>query len=116
MERRTVLLLLAIALAGYGAHRALTAIAMLPAPASLLMLLAFALEAVLAILAAVGVWRERDWAAAAVLGLGASIALTALIEVMLGVLGWLIALLIVIAAITAAVLLGAWLRRPRPVA
>lgn len=116
MERRTVLLLLSIALAGHGAHRALTSIAMLPAPASLLMLLAFALEAVLAILAAVGVWRGRDWAAAAVLGLGLSISLTALIEVVLGLLGWLIALLIVIAAILVALLLGAWLRRPSPVA
>ena len=74
MERRTGLLLIAIALGGYGVYRALYAIAMLPAPASLLLLLAFALEAVLAILAAVGVWRERDWAAAAVLRLGASIA------------------------------------------
>jgi hypothetical protein len=114
VERRTGRLLLALGLAGYGAHRALTAIAMLPSATSPPMLLAFALEAVLAILAAFGVWRERDWAAGAVLGLGLAIALTALIEVLLGVLGWLIALLIAIAAVAAALLLGAWLRRPRP--
>jgi hypothetical protein len=116
VERRPGLLLLAIALAGYGVYRALYAIAMLPAPASALLLLAFALEAVLAILAAVGVWRERDWAAAALLGLGLAIALTALIEVLLGILGWLIALFIAIAAIAVALLLGAWLRRPPRVA
>ena len=95
MERRTGTLLLALALAGYGAHRALTAIGMLPAPTSLPILLAFALEALL--------------------GLGLAIALTALIEVLLGVLGWLIALFIAVAAIAVALLLGAWLRRPRPV-
>jgi hypothetical protein len=115
VERRTGTLLLALALAGYGAHRALTAIGMLPAPTSLLMLLAFALEALLAILAAGGVWRERDWAAGALLGLGLAVALTALIEVLLGVLGWLIALFVAVAAIAVALLLGAWLRRPRPV-
>jgi hypothetical protein len=116
VERRTGSLLLALALVGYGVYRALYAIAMLPAPASPLLLFAFVLEAVLAILAALGVWRERDWAAAAVLGLGLAIALTALCEVLLGILGWLIALFIMVAAIAIALLLGAWLRRPRPVA
>jgi len=77
VERRTALLLIAIALAAYGVYHAIYAIAMLPVPASLLLLLGFALQAVLAILAAVGVWREQHWAATVLLLLGASIAATA---------------------------------------
>lgn len=116
VERRTALLLIALALGGFGVHRALYAIAMLPAPASALLLLCFVLQAALAILAAVGVWRERSWAGAALLWLGAVIAATALIEALvLGILGWLYALLIAVLAIAAALLLGAWLgRRPAP--
>ena len=115
MERHTRLLLIAIALAAYGVHRALYAIAMLPAPASLLLLLAFALQALLAILAAVGVWRQQRWAASALLLLGASIAATALVEAfVLGILAWLYALLIAIAAIVIALLLGAFVNRSGP--
>ena len=115
MERRTGLLLIALALGGFGIHRALLAIAMLPAPASLLLLVLFALQAALAIGAAVGVWRERSWAAAALLWLGALVALTALIEfLVLGILGGLYALLIAVLAIAGALLLGAWVGR-RPV-
>ena len=44
MERHTALLLIAIALAAYGGYHAFYAIAMLPAPASPLLLLAFALN------------------------------------------------------------------------
>ena len=115
MERHTRLLLIAIALAAYGVYHALTAIAMLPGPASLLLLIAFVLQAVLAILAAVGVWRQRHWAAAALLLLGVSIAATALIEAfVLGIIAWLYALLIAIAAIVIALLLGAYLNRSAP--
>jgi hypothetical protein len=115
VERRTGRLLIALALAGFGIHRALHAIAMLPAPASPLLLLLFALQAALAIAGAFGVWRERPWAGAALLGLGAAIALTALIEALvLGILGWLYALLIAVLAIGGALLLSAWLGR-RPV-
>ena len=108
-------LLIAIALAAYGVHHAIYAIAMLPAPASILLLLAFALQAVLAILAAVGVWRQRRWAAAALLLLGASIAATALVEAfVLGIIAWLYALLIAIAAIVITLLLGAYVNRSGP--
>jgi len=109
------LLLIAIALAAYGVHRALYAIAMLLAPASPPLLLAFALQAGLAILAAVGVWRQQRWAASALLLLGASIAATALVEAfVLGILAWLYALLIAIAAIVIALLLGAFVNRSGP--
>ena len=80
MEQRKALLLIAIALVIYGVYHAFYAITMLLAPASPLLLLAFALQAALAILAAVGVWRQQPWAAGALLLLGASIAATALVE------------------------------------
>jgi hypothetical protein len=115
MERRVALILIAIALAAYGAYHALYAVAMLPEPGSLLLFLAFALQAVLAILAAVGVWRQQRWAAAALLLLGASIAATALVEAfVLGIIGWLYALLIAIAAIVVAIVLGAYVNRSGP--
>ena len=115
MERQTALLLIALALAAFGAYHAVYAVAMLPAPASPLLLLAFALQAVFAILAAVGVWREQRWAAAALLLLGASIAATALVEAFVfGIIAWLYALLIAIAAIVIALLLGAYVNRSAP--
>ena len=82
MERRTALLLLVIALVAYGVYHASYAVTMLLAPASPLLLLAFALQAALAILAAVGVWRY--------------------------------ALLIAIAAIVVALLLGVYVNRSGP--
>jgi hypothetical protein len=115
VERRTALLLIAMALGAYGVYHALYAISMLLAPASPLLLLAFALQAVLAILAALGVWRRQRWAAAALLLLGVSIAATALVEAFVfGIIGWLYALLIAIAAIGIALLLGAYVNRSDP--
>jgi len=115
VERHTSLLLIAIALAAYGVYHAIYAIAMLPGPASPLLLLAFALQAVLAMLAAVGVWRQQRWAAAALFLLGASIAATALVEAfVLGIIAWLYALLIAIAAIVITLLLGAYVNRSGP--
>lgn len=117
MERSLALLLIALVLGAYGVYHALYAIAMLPAPVSALLFLGFALQAVLAIVASVGVWRRQRWAAAALLLLGASIAATALVEAfVLGIIGWLHALLIAIGAIALAFLSGAYVERsgPRP--
>jgi hypothetical protein len=115
VERHTALLLIALGLVAYGVYHALYAIAMLPGPVSLVVFLGFALQAVLAILAAFGVWRRQRWAAAALLVLAASIAATALVEAfVLGILGWLYALLIAIAAIGVALLLGAYVDRSGP--
>jgi hypothetical protein len=112
VERRTALLLIAIALAAYGVYHAIYAVAMLPAPTSLLLLLGFALQAAIAIAAALGVWRERPWAATALLLLGATIAATALIEAfVLGILAWLVALLIAVAAVVIALVVGAFVKR-----
>lgn len=115
MERSTVLLLIAIALGAYGVYHALYAISMLLAPGSPLLLLAFALQAGLAIVAAVGVWRQQRWAAAALLVLGVSIAATALVEAFVfGIEAPLYALLSAIAAIVIALLLGAYVNRSGP--
>lgn len=112
MERSTVLLLIAIALGAYGVYHALYAVSMLLSLGSPLLLLAFALRAGLAILAAVGVWYQKRWAAAALLVLGASIAATALIEAfVLGMIAPLYALLSAITAIVIALLLGAYVNR-----
>jgi hypothetical protein len=115
MERHTALLLIAIALAAYGVYQGLYAVAMLAAPGSPLVLAEFALQATLAILAAVGVWRQQRWAAASLLLLGASIAATALVDAfVLGIVAWLYAFLIAIAAIAIALFLGAYVNRPGP--
>jgi hypothetical protein len=101
-------MVIAGALAAYGAWQSLYAIAMLPGPASALVLLASVMQAVLAILAAVGVWRQQPWAGATVLLLGATIATTALLEAfVLGIIAWLYALLVAVAAIVIALVLGA---------
>jgi hypothetical protein len=112
MERSTALLLIAIALLAYGLYHAIYAIAMAPGPASPVLLLAFLLQAVLAIAAAAGVWQRRSWAASVLLLLGISIAATALIEAfVLGIIAWLYALLIAVAALAIALLLGAYVNR-----
>ena len=112
MERSVVLISIAFALLAYGLYHAIYAVAMLPRPASALLLLAFALQAVLAILAAVGVWRRQPWAGTALLLLGGSVAATVLIEALvLGILGWLYALLIAVAAVLIAFLLAAYVNR-----
>jgi len=116
VERSMALMLIAGALAAYGVWQAFYAIAMLSGPASPLLLLAFVLQAVLAILAAVGVWWQQPWAGAALLLLGASIAATALIEAfVLGIIAWLYALLLAVAAIVIALMLGAYVNRSRAV-
>jgi hypothetical protein len=112
VQRSTALLLIAVALGAYGLYHALYAITMLPRPASLLLLLAFALQALLAILAAFGVWRQRPWAGSMLLLLGAAIAATVLVEAfVLGIIAWLYALLIAVAAILIALLLAIYVNR-----
>ena len=112
MERSLALPLIAGALAAYGVWKASSAIAMLPGPALPLLLLAFALQAVLAILAAIGVWRQQRWAGVVLLLLGATIAATVLVEAfVLGIIAWLYALLLAIAAIVIALMLGAYVNR-----
>jgi hypothetical protein len=116
VERSLALLLIAGVLGAYGVWQALRAITMIPGLTSPLLFLAFALQAVLAILAAVGIWRRQRWAGAVLLLLGASIAATALVEAfVLGIIAWLYALLLSVAAIVIALLLGAYVNRSQAV-
>jgi hypothetical protein len=109
LNRSTTLLLIAIALAGYGIYRALFIPAMLVGPPVPLLLVGFLLQVMSGIVAGVGVWRGARWAAVAIVLLGASIAATALIEgFILGILAYLRALLEGVAALVVTFLLGAY--------
>lgn len=111
MNRSTALLLIAIALAGYGVYRALYIPAMLVGPPVPLLLIGFLLQAVLGIVAGVGVWRGAPWAPLAIVLLGASIAATALVEAfVLGVIAYLRALLEAVVAILVSLLVAAHVR------
>src|SRR5512143_2914986 len=113
-DRSTALLLIAVALAGYGLYIAGYVPAMLVGQPVPLLLICFVLKAVCALAAAVGVWRGRPWAAGAVVLLGASIAATALVEgFVLGIVAWLHALLVVVLAIVVALIIAAYVNRQR---
>jgi len=111
MNRSTALLLIAIALAVFGIYRALYVPGMLIGPSVPLLLIGFLLQAVFGIVAGVGVWRGASWAPLAIVLLGASVAVTALFEVLLGVIAYLRALLDAAVAILVTVLMAAYVRR-----
>ena len=111
-NRPTALLLMAVALAGYGLYVASYVPAMLVGRPAPLLLVGFALQAVCALAAAVGVWSRRPWAAGLVMMLGVSIAATWLVEgFVLGMVAYLGALLVAVLAIVVAVIIAAYLRR-----
>ena len=110
MNRSTALLLIAIALVGFGIYRALYLPGMLVAPQVPVLLVVFALQAAFGIAAGVGVWRRASWAPLAIALLGASIVATALIEVLLGVIAALRALLDAGLAVLLSILLIAFVR------
>ena len=110
MNRSTALLLIAIALVGFGIYRALYLPGMLVATQVPLLLVAFLLQAVFAIAAGVAVWRRASWAPLAIGLLGASIVATALIEVLLGIIAALRALLDAGLAVLLSILLIAFVR------
>jgi len=111
MNRSTALLLIAIALAVFGIYRALYVPGMLIGPSVPLLLIGFLLQAVFGIVAGVGVWRGASWAPLAIVLLGASVAVTALFEVLLGVIAYLRALLDAAVAILVTVLMAAYVGR-----
>jgi len=104
-------IVIAIALAAYGIYTALFLPAMLVGPPVPLLLLGFSLQAVLAIVAAVGVWTGRSWAGVAVVVLGVSIAATQLFEVILGIVPYLRAIAVAFLAIIGAVVMAAFIGR-----
>jgi len=110
MNRSTALLLIAIALAVFGIYRALYVPGMLIGPSVPLLLIGFLLQAVFGIVAGVGVWRGASWAPLAIVLLGASVAVTALFEVLLGVIAYLRALLDAVVAIVVTVFLVRYVR------
>lgn len=110
MNRSTTLLLIAIALVGYGVYRALYLPGMLVDPQVPLLLIVFLLQAVFAIAAGLGVWRRASWAPIAVGLLGASIVATALTELVLGLVAGFRALLEAGLAALVTVLLVSFIR------
>lgn len=110
MNRSTALSLIAVALAGFGFYRALYLPGMFQAPQVSLLLIGFLLQAVCGIAAGAGVWRRARWAPLAIGLLGASIVATALIEVILGLIAYLRALLDAVVAIVVTILLVRYVR------
>jgi hypothetical protein len=79
-----------------------------------LLLIGFGMQALCALAAAFGVWRCQPWAAALVVLLGVSIAVTWLIEgFLLGMVAYLYALLIALLAIFVALIIAAYVNRQR---
>ena len=111
-DRSTALLLIAVALAGYGVYIAGYVPAMLLGQPVPLLLIGFILQVVCALAAAVGVWRGQPWAAGAVVLLGVTIAATWLIEgFVLGIVAYLHALLVAVFAIVVTLIIAAYLNR-----
>ncbi len=110
-DRATALRLIAVALAGYGVYIAGYVPAMVVGRPVPLLLIAFVLQSVCALVAAVGVWRRQPWAAGVVMLLGVIIAVTWLMEgFLLGIVAYLHALLVAVLAIVIAVILAAYVR------
>ena len=100
MSRSTTRLVITIALAVHGMYAASYVPGMLVGPPVPLLLIAFTLQAVFALAAAVGVWQRRGWAAGVVVLLGVSIAATWLVEAFaLGIVAYLRAVLIAVMAL-----------------
>ena len=111
-DRSMVMLLIAVALAGYGLYIAAFVPGMLVGPPVPLLLIGFVLQAVFGLAAAFGVWRGQHWAAAATVLLGLSIAATSLVEAfVLGIVAWLHALLVAILAIVITLMVAAYIQR-----
>jgi hypothetical protein len=110
VNRSTALLVIAIALVVFGIYRALFIAGMLIGPPAPLLLIGFLLQAAFGIVAGVGVWRGARWASLAIGLLGASVVATALIEVILGIIAYLRALLDAVVAIIVTILMVTYVR------
>jgi hypothetical protein len=111
MDRSTTLLLIAIVLGVYGVYVASHVPAMLVGPVPALLIF-FVLQTVCALAAAIGVWRDQRWAAGLVVLLGLSIAGTWLFEAfILGIVAYLRALLVAVAALILAWIIAAYINR-----
>lgn len=115
MHRDTILSLVALALAAYGVYTALYIPAMLVGPPMPLLFVCFVAQVVCALAAAIGIWGRRSWAGTALLLLAAAITATQLIEVLLGILPYLRAVLVSVLAIVAALVLAAYVNRAQSI-
>jgi len=117
MNRSTTLLVIAVALAGYGVYAASYVPALLVGPTVPALLIGFVLQAVCALAAALGVWRGQRWAAWAVVLLGVCIAGTWLFEgFILGIVAYLRALLVGVIALVVTLVIAAYVNRQRSLA
>jgi hypothetical protein len=117
MNRPTALLLIVVALIGYGVYAASHIPALLIGPSVPALLLGFGLQAVCAFAAALGVWRGQKWAAWAVVLLGVCIAGTWLfVSFILGIVAYLYALLISVIALVVTFVMAAYVSRQRSLA
>ncbi len=114
MDRGTARRLIAIALAVFAVYRLLALLPLLDAgPVGAWSFAGRLVQAVVAAIAAVGVWRGAGWSPGAVIALGAAIAVTALGDALLvGILAPLEALVRAVVALLATLLLAQLLRRP----
>lgn len=111
-NRSAALILIAVALAGYGVYIGSFVPGMLFGQSLPLLLICFVLQAVCALAAALGVWRGQPWASRVVVVLGVAVAATALVEAfVLGIVGYLHALLVAAAAIVIVAIIAAYLNR-----
>jgi len=112
MNRSMTLLLIAVALAGYGLYAASYVPALLAGPVVPVLLIGFVLQAVFGLAAAFGTWRPRWWAAGAAILLGVCIAGTWLFEAfILGIVAYLSALAVAAVALIATLVIAAYLDR-----
>ena len=110
MSRSGIRAIVTVALAGYGLYVASYLPAMLPGPASPGLVALFAIQAVCAIAAAVGVWYRRPWAAGAVIAAGVAIATTSVVEgFLLGIVPYLRVLAVVVGALAVTFIVAAYL-------
>jgi hypothetical protein len=110
MSRSSIRAIVTVALAGYGLYIASYLPAMLPGPATPVLLALFALQTVCAMAAAIGVWRDRPWAANVVLALGVMIATTSVVEgFLLGIVPYLRVLAVVVGALAVTFAVAAYL-------
>ena len=117
MNRSTTLLVIAVALAGYGVYASSYVPALLVGPTVPALLIGFVLQAVCALAAALGVWRGQRWAAWAVVLLGVCIAGTWLFEgFILGIVAYLRALLVGVIALVVTLVIAAYVNRQRSLA
>ena len=111
-NRSTALILIALALAGYGLYMGSYVLGMLVGQPPVLLLICFVLQVVCAFAAAIGVWRCHSWASGAVVALGLAVAVTSLVEAfVLGIVAYLHALLIAVAAIVIVLIIAAYVNR-----